>query len=187
MRLPDALADRENMEKRMVVSLAECPARQVPSGVPTTIPAGVFVTLNQALGGNYTVTVNGNMLRVDGTDAAALGLQAEEIVYQQHDDGLVHEEQIQQALRTIYDPEIPINLLDLGLIYGIDLDNRKVNIRMTLTAPTCGMGPVLISDVKYRVAKVPNVESVTVELVFDPPWHRDMMTEEAQLEAGLFF
>ena len=171
----------------MVVSQAECPARQVPSGVPTVIQPGVFVTINQALGGNYTVTVNGNMLRVDGTDAAALGLESEEIVFEQHDDGVVRREQVEQALRTIFDPEIPINLLDLGLVYGIDIDAGNVTIRMTLTAPTCGMGPVLVSDVKYRVAKVPNVEDVQVELVFDPPWHRDMMTEEAQLEAGLFF
>jgi probable FeS assembly SUF system protein SufT len=175
------------VERRMVVAHATCPARMVPSGTPTTIPAGSFVTINQALGGNYTVTLNGNMLRVDGTDAAALGLEAEEIEFEQRSDGLVHEDQIRQALRTIYDPEIPINLLDLGLIYGIDIDNKAVKIRMTLTAPTCGMGPVLISDVKYRVAKVPNVERVEVELVFDPPWSRDMMTEEAQLEAGLFF
>ncbi len=175
------------MERRMVVAHATCPARMVPSGTPTTIPAGSFVTINQALGGNYTVTLNGNMLRVDGTDAAALGLEAEDIEFEQRSDGLVHEDQIRQALRTIYDPEIPINLLDLGLIYGIDIDNKAVKIRMTLTAPTCGMGPVLISDVKYRVAKVPNVERVEVELVFDPPWSRDMMTEEAQLEAGLFF
>ena len=175
------------MERRMVVAHESCPARMVPSGTPTTIPAGSFVTINQALGGNYTVTHNGNMMRVDGTDAAALGLEAEEILYEAHDDGQVREDQIRQALRTIYDPEIPINLLDLGLIYGIDISGRKVKIRMTLTAPTCGMGPVLISDVKYRVAKVPNVENVEVELVFDPPWSRDMMTEEAQLEAGLFF
>lgn len=175
------------MEKRMVVSQAECPARQVPSGVPAIIQPGVFVTVNQALGGNYTVTVNGNMMRVDGTDAAALGLEAEEITFEDKGDGQVHQEQVEQALRTIYDPEIPINLLDLGLIYGIDIEQTRVNIRMTLTAPTCGMGPVLISDVKYRVAKVPNVTAVAVELVFDPPWSRDMMTEEAQLEAGLFF
>lgn len=176
------------MEKRMVVALAACPARLVPSGTHTSIAAGTFVTINQALGGNYTVTVNGNMMRVDGTDAATLGLAAEEIQFEQHDDGIVREEQVRQALRTIYDPEIPINLLDLGLIYGIDIaDDGAVVIHMTLTAPTCGMGPVLISDVKYRVAKVPNVTSVTVDLVFDPPWSREMMTEEAQLEAGLFF
>jgi len=175
------------MERRMVVAQEACPARQVPSGIPTVIPAGTFVTINQALGGNYTVTMNGNMVRVDGTDAAALGLEAEEIVFENHDDGIVREEQIRQALRTIYDPEIPINLLDLGLIYRIKIHATEVVIDMTLTAPTCGMGPVLISDVKYRVAKVPNVTKVSVELVFDPPWHRDMMTEEAQLEAGLFF
>lgn len=175
------------MERRMVVAHSACPARMVPSGTPTIITAGSFVTINQALGGNYTVTLNGNMLRVDGTDAAALGLEAEEIKFEQRSDGLVHEDQIRQALRTIYDPEIPVNLLDLGLIYGIDIDNTAVKIRMTLTAPTCGMGPVLISDVKYRVAKVPNVAQVEVELVFDPPWSREMMTEEAQLEAGLFF
>lgn len=171
----------------MVVAQQACPARQVPSGVPTTIPAGSFVTLNQALGGNYTVTLNGNMLRVDGTDAAALGLEAEEITFEVQPDGKVRKEQIEQALRTIYDPEIPINLLDLGLIYSIDIQESNVVIRMTLTAPTCGMGPVLISDVQYRVAKVPNVEQVEVKLVFDPPWSKDMMTEEAQLEAGLFF
>lgn len=175
------------MEKRMVVAHAACPARLVPSGTPATIPAGTFVTINQALGGNYTVTVNGNMMRVDGTDAEALGLEAEHIEFEAHDDEVVREDQVRQALRTIYDPEIPINLLDLGLIYGIDIDGGRVTIHMTLTAPTCGMGPVLISDVKYRVAKVPNVTSVEVDLVFDPPWSRDMMTEEAQLEAGLFF
>lgn len=175
------------MEKRMVVAQQECPARKVPSGQPTLIPAGTFVTINQALGGNYTLTVNGNMVRVDGTDAAALGLESEEIVFENKGDGLVHEEQIRQALRTIFDPEIPVNLLELGLIYGITIKDKDVIISMTLTAPTCGMGPVLISDVEYRVAKVPNVNSVKVDLVFDPPWHKDMMTEEAQLETGLFF
>ena len=175
------------MEKRMVVAQQDCPARKVPSGQPTVIPAGTFVTINQALGGNYTLTVNGNMVRVDGTDAAALGLESEEIVFKDNGDGLVHEEQIRHALRTIFDPEIPVNLLDLGLIYGIDINDQDVIIHMTLTAPTCGMGPVLISDVEYRVAKVPNVNSVKVELVFDPPWHKDMMTDEALLETGLFF
>jgi probable FeS assembly SUF system protein SufT len=101
----------------------------------------------------------------------------------------VHEEQVWAALRTIYDPEIPVNLVDLGLIYDVAVDQatKTVKIKMTLTAPGCGMGPVLISDIKYRVAKVPNVKEVEVELVFDPPWSREMMSEEAQLETGLFF
>jgi probable FeS assembly SUF system protein SufT len=175
------------VEKRMVVAQQDCPARMVPSGQPTIIPSGSFVTINQALGGNYTLTLNGNMVRVDGTDAAALGLKSEEIQFEDRGDGQVHEDQIRDALRTIFDPEIPVNLLDLGLIYGVDIDGSDVVIRMTLTSPTCGMGPVLVSDVEYRVAKVPNVSSVKVKLVFDPPWHKDMMTEEAQLETGLFF
>jgi len=175
------------VEKRMVVAQQDCPARMVPSGQPTIIPSGSFVTINQALGGNYTLTLNGNMVRVDGTDAAALGLKSEEIQFEDRGDGQVHEDQIREALRTIFDPEIPVNLLDLGLIYGVDIAGTDVIIRMTLTAPTCGMGPVLVSDVEYRVAKVPNVSSVKVQLVFDPPWHKDMMTEEAQLETGLFF
>lgn len=177
------------MERRMVVAERECPARMVPAGTKTTIPAGSFVTLSQALGGNYTVIYQGNMLRVDGTDASALGLQAEELTFPAADGDNIREEDIWAALRTIYDPEIPVNLVDLGLIYGVSINanDKTVQVNMTLTAPACGMGPVLVSDVKYRVAKVPNVHNVNVELVFDPPWSREMMSEEAQLETGLFF
>ncbi len=175
------------MEKRMVVAQAACPGRAVPSGAPVVIPEGSFVTISQALGGSYTVIYEGNMVRIDGTDAGAFGLETLQFNYEDYGDGKVHLEQIEETIRTVYDPEIPINLLDLGLIYKIDINGNKVKIDMTLTAPTCGMGPVMISDVKYRVSKVPNVESVEVELVFDPPWHRDMMSEEAQLESGLYF
>lgn len=177
------------MQKKMVVTLRECPARRVPSGEQTAIPEGQFVTINQALGGNYTVTWMGNMLRIDGTDAEAIGMQPEELTFETDDHVGVLKEQVCQALDTIYDPEIPISLSSLGLIYNIDINQETgvVVIDMTLTAPGCGMGPVLISDVKYRVAKVPNVTEVIVNLVFDPPWSKDMMSEEAQLEAGLFF
>lgn len=176
------------MEQRMVATLEDTPARLVPAGTPVMIPAGSFITITQALGGNYTVVFNGNMMRVDGTDAAHLGLEAETLDYQERTDGKVHLDDIYATLRTVYDPEISINLLDLGLIYKVDIgDNNDVYIEMTLTAPTCGMGPVLIGDVQYRVEKVPNVNQVKVELVFDPPWNYDMMTEEARLEAGLFF
>ena len=173
----------------MVVTQTECPARRVPSGEQTSIPEGQFVTINQALGGNYTVTWMGNMLRIDGTDAGAIGMTPEELTFETDDHEGIYKEQVEQALDTIYDPEIPISLVSLGLIYKVDIqqDSGVVNIDMTLTAPGCGMGPVLISDVKYRVAKVPNVKDVNVNLVFDPPWTKDMMSEEAQLEAGLFF
>ncbi|WP_338292873.1 putative Fe-S cluster assembly protein SufT [Planctobacterium marinum] len=177
------------MQKKMVVTQRECPARRVPSGEQTTIPANQFVTINQALGGNYTVTWMGNMLRIDGTDGDAIGMKPEELSFDSTGHDGILEEQVNQALDTIFDPEIPISLVSLGLIYKVDIEQNSglVTIDMTLTAPGCGMGPVLISDVKYRVAKVPNVTAVNVNLVFDPPWTKDMMSEEAQLEAGLFF
>lgn len=176
-------------ERTLLTTQRDCPGRLVPVGDEVTIPAHTFVTLTQALGGNYTVIYNGNMVRVDGTDADALGLTAQKLEFDTPADGLVHEDQVWDALRTVFDPEVPVNLVDLGLIYSmeIDQDTGRVDIRMTLTAPGCGMGPVLVGDVKYRVAQVPNVREVAVELVFDPPWRRDMMSEEAQLETGMFY
>ncbi len=176
-------------EQRMVSTVRDCPARLVPVGDPVTIPAHTFVTITQSLGGNYTLVYNGNMVRVDGTDADALGLEKQVLEFEDYGDGAIHEDQVWQALETVYDPEIPVNLKSLGLIYKLDIDqaNKLVTIDMTLTAPGCGMGPVLVGDVEYRVAQVPNVEEVKVELVFDPPWHREMMSEEAQLETGMFF
>ena len=173
----------------MVVTERECPARRVPSGEITSIPEGQFVTINQALGGNYTVTWMGNMLRIDGTDADAIGLKAEELQFAEGEHEDILEDQVWTALNSVFDPEIPISIVSLGLVYTvvINQETATVNVAMTLTAPGCGMGPVLVSDVKYRVAKVPNVAHVDVDLVFDPPWSKDMMSEEAQLEAGLFF
>ncbi len=177
------------MERRMVVTLDDCPARRVPDGTPVTIPRDEFVTITQSLGGNYTLTWQGQMVRVDGTDAAALGLTPETLDFTPPDDGRIDEEQVWSALGTVYDPEIPVDLVNLGLIYRLEIDQEagEVRIDMTLTAPGCGMGPVLVGDVEYRVSQVPHVRHVQVELVFDPPWSRDMMSEEAQLETGLFF
>jgi probable FeS assembly SUF system protein SufT len=177
------------IQKKMLTTLHDCPARRVPSGDKTVIPAGQFVTLNQALGGNYTVTWMGNMLRIDGTDAAAIGMEPEELNFASQSNEHISEEQVWTAIDSIYDPEIPISIHSLGLVYKVEIEQqmKEVKVDMTLTAPGCGMGPVLVSDVEYRVGKVPNVESVKVNLVFDPPWSRDMMSEEAQLEAGLFF
>ncbi|QJD58338.1 putative Fe-S cluster assembly protein SufT [Pseudomonas sp. gcc21] len=173
----------------MVVAQADCPARRVPDGTPLIIPKDTFVTITQALGGNYTVTYQGQMVRVDGTDAANLGLEPELLSFPEPQDDQIREEQVWEALGTIYDPEIPVDLVNLGLVYSVKLDQqaKRVDIEMTLTAPGCGMGPVLVGDVEYRVQRVPNVETVKVDLVFDPPWSRDMMSEEAQLETGMFF
>lgn len=177
------------MQQQMVVTRRACPARRVPQGASVTIPEGEFVTIRQSLGGNYTVTWQGNMLRIDGLDADALGCEPAAFDFTDDGSGQINEDQIWAALATIFDPEIPVNLVELGLIYGVDIDQAegRVTVRMTLTAPGCGMGPVLVGDVEYRLARVPNVRQVAVELVFDPPWHRDMMSEEAQLETGLFF
>ncbi|MDO8343155.1 MAG: putative Fe-S cluster assembly protein SufT [Cellvibrio sp.] len=176
-------------ERRMVVAQADCPARRVPDGTPLTIPEGTFVTITQALGGNYTLTYHGQMVRVDGTDAHLLGLESETISFPEPIDDQIVEEQVWQALGTVFDPEIPVDLVNLGLIYSVKVDQvaKQVEIRMTLTAPACGMGPVLVGDVEYRVRKVPNVNTVKVELVFDPPWQRHMMSEEAQLQTGMFY
>lgn len=176
-------------EQRMVATHRECPARLVPVGTRVTIPAGVFVTITQALGGNYTVVHGGNMLRVDGTDADALGLEKFELEFEDRGDNQIHEDQVWQALETVYDPEIPVNLRSLGLIYRVEINQQEhaVYVEMTLTAPGCGMGPVLVGDVEHRLRLVPNVRDVQVKLVFDPPWHRDMMSEEAQLETGMFY
>ncbi len=176
-------------EQRMVTTLRDCPARLVPVGDEVTIPAHQFITITQSLGGNYTVVYQGNMLRIDGTDADALGFEKYQLKFDAPASSDIDEHQVWQALETIYDPEIPVNLRSLGLIYKVAIDqaSSKVQIDMTLTAPACGMGPVLVGDVKYRVHMVPNVEQVDVNLVFDPPWQREMMSEEAQLETGMFF
>jgi probable FeS assembly SUF system protein SufT len=175
------------VERRLVSTLRECPARLVPTGDPITIPKGIFVTLTQSLGGTYTVIVNGNMARIDGTDADALGFEPQRLSFTPRPDGTVDRHQVHEALATVYDPEIPVNIVDLGLVYGCEVgDDGRVQITMTLTAPGCGMGPVLVEDIKARLAQVPHVTGVDVALVFDPPWSRDMMTEEAQLELGLY-
>lgn len=177
-------------QERTVVNVErDCPGRLVPTGDRVTLPAGVFVTIVQSLGGNYTVVHEGNMVRVDGIDADALGREKLELSFEDPGDGRIDENHVWQALETVYDPEIPVNIKSLGLIYTLEIDQDKgsVYIEMTLTAPGCGMGPVLVGDVEQRVSQVPNVREVQVELVFDPPWHRDMMSEEAQLETGMFF
>jgi probable FeS assembly SUF system protein SufT len=175
------------MERRIITTHRECAARLVPTGDPITVPGNTFVTLTQNLGGTFTIIMNGNMARIDGKDADALGFEPLHLDFVPPADGKPDLDQVQQALASVYDPEIPVNVVALGLIYDCELDaDNNVLIKMTLTAPGCGMGPVLIEDIKSRVADVPFVTSVAVELVFDPPWSRDMMSEEAQLELGLF-
>lgn len=178
-----------SQERTLLTTRRDVVGRLVPVGDAVNIPSDAFVTLTQSLGGNYTIVYEGNMVRIDGTDADALGLEGLTLRFDVPADGKVNEQQVWEALRSVYDPEIPVDLVNLGLIYSvaIDQDSGSVAITMTLTAPGCGMGPVLVGDVEHRVALVPHVTDVRVELVFDPPWSREMMSEEAQLETGMFY
>jgi len=174
------------MERRVIPVARSVEARLVPTGTPLVVPEGAFVTLTQTLGGACTIVYNGNMARIEPEDVDALGLEPEILDLPPPADGAVSGAQVWQALRTVHDPEIPVNIVDLGLIYDCTVDDNTVGIDMTLTSPGCGMGPVLVADVERRVGKVPFVLSVNVNLVFDPPWGREMMSDEAQLELGLF-
>lgn len=169
----------------------DCAAVLVPQGEAVTLPAGSVGYITQSLGGSFTVFVEGNLFRISGDDADAIGkprpepLQLEEGAGDEAVEKLVWDQ-----LRTCFDPEIPINVVELGLVYDCDLETvpggRKVNIRMTLTAPGCGMGEVLVEDVRSKVERVPTVIEADVELVFDPPWNQSMMSEAARLETGMF-
>ena len=168
----------------------DCAAVLVPQGEAVTLPAGSVGYITQSLGGSFTVFVEGNLFRISGDDADAIGkprpepLQLEEGAGDEAVEKLVWDQ-----LRTCFDPEIPINVVELGLVYDCDLETvpggRKVNIRMTLTAPGCGMGEVLVEDVRSKVERVPTVVEADVELVCDPPWNRTMMSEAARLETGM--
>ena len=173
----------------------DCDAILIPAGTPIILPAGSVVFITQALGGSYTVNINGNLARIAARDADALGFEVVETEQNRQEparkDGTVDEDMIWDQLRTCYDPEIPINIVDLGLIYNCEImplegGGNRVNITMTLTAPGCGMGEFLAQDVQSKVAAVPNVTEVNVDLTFDPPWDQSMMSEAARLETGLY-
>ncbi len=178
------------MEREVVLTKRECEARLVPSGTEIMIPKDTFVTITQALGGTFTVAVNGNLARVEGKDSDALGKEVKFENFETPADGTVNDNQVWEALRQCYDPEIPVNVVDLGLIYSCKIENNTeqgnlIKIDMTLTAPGCGMGPVIVADIRSKLEQVPNVDVVDVNLVFDPPWNNDMLTDEAKLELGM--
>ena len=169
----------------------DCAAVLVPQGDVVTLPAGSTGYITQALGGSYTVFVEGNLLRIAGRDADAIGKEPPEpleLPAGASDDAV--EQLVWKQLRTCFDPEIPINVVDLGLVYEAAVSRREdgqrqVDVRMTLTAPGCGMGDILVDDVRTKLELIPTVAEADVELVFDPPWNRSMMSEAARLETGL--
>ena len=162
----------------------------IPQGTKVELPEGADAEITQALGGSFTVLVQGHLFRIDGTDADSLGKDVVKGPELSDDAGDAEiEKAVWSQLRTCYDPEIPVDIVELGLVYECKLEaladgNRKAVIQMTLTAPGCGMGDILVGDVKSKVLQVPRVTEADVELTFDPPWTRDMMSEAAQLAVG---
>jgi probable FeS assembly SUF system protein SufT len=170
-------------------------ATQVPSGFRVVLPEGAWVTVQQALGGQFTaMTERGGLVRIEGSDADALGPEYEEEARRAAEaqaalaQGPFETIKVWEALKTVYDPEIPASIVELGLVYLVAAEpvegGHKVIVHMTLTAPGCGIGPVLMDDVRRKVLGVPGVKEADVELVFDPPWDPSMMSEAAKLQLG---
>ena len=166
----------------------EVDATQIPSGIPHKLTAGSKVRLMQALGGSYTIMTDfGYMARIDARDADALGLTPSAATAEAA--GEFSEKLVWDLLKTVYDPEIPVNVVDLGLIYACQItpvaEGNKIDIKMTMTAPGCGMSDVLKADIQRKLSSLPTVKELNVEIVFDPPWHPGRMSEGARLQLGL--
>jgi probable FeS assembly SUF system protein SufT len=183
------------MSSEPKILLRDVEASVVPIGTKVTLQKGETAHITQSLGGSYTVVVNGNMFRIAEKDGDALGMEAKTAapatvapagpVSQE-----LLEKQVWESLKSCFDPEIPVNIVDLGLIYDCHLTpigehNFKADVKMTLTAPGCGMGPVLAQDVQNKLISLEPIDEANVELVWDPPWNQSMMTEAAKLQLGL--
>jgi probable FeS assembly SUF system protein SufT len=170
----------------------DCPAVRIPAGDSVILPAGTPVDITQTLGGSYTVHAEGGLFRIAAKDADALGIEttlpltAESAVVA----GELNDESIWSALRTCFDPEIPVNIVDLGLVYDMHVDHlpngqKLVSVKMTLTAPGCGMGGVIAGDAQQKILALPGVDEAQVEIVWDPPWHHSMISEQGRKVLGL--
>jgi probable FeS assembly SUF system protein SufT len=181
----------QRYENEPFVVQRDVKAVAIPAGVEVNLKLGQVGYITQALGGSFTVYIDGNLFRIAGADAEAIGKSAAkppELPPGASEEDIKNI--IWQQLKTCYDPEIPVNIVDLGLVYECEVrrnvdETREVDIKMTLTAPGCGMGEVLVQDVREKVQIVPTVAKANVELVFDPPWNQTMMSEEARLQTGM--
>ena len=175
----------------LIILSRDCEVISVPYGEKEILKKGTEVQLMQAMGGSYTVYTSHGMFRISGSNGDAIGKEVEPApVIDEDITDHDFEEKVWEQMRTVYDPEIPINIVDLGLIYSCEIqkvekDNFNIKVDMTLTAPGCGMADVLVEDIKERISLLPRIHTVNVELVLDPPWSMEMMSEAARLEAGL--
>ena len=170
----------------------DCHVVMIPSGDELTMPVGSVGYITQSLGGSFTVFVDGNLFRVAGTDADAIGKEPV-MPPRLPEDATIDdvEKLIWSQIKTCYDPEIPVDIVELGLIYSCDLETdeqgqHRVKVMMTLTAPGCGMGDILVEDVRSKIQLIPTISGVDVELTFEPPWNHHMMSDAARLETGMF-
>jgi len=179
-------------ENEPIVVQREVKAVAIPAGVEVNLKLGSVGYITQALGGSFTVYIDGNLFRIAGIDADAIGktaAKAPEVPPGASEEDIKNV--VWQQLKTCYDPEIPINIVDLGLVYECEVKanddlTRVVEVKITLTAPGCGMGDILVDDVRDKISRIPTVREVKVELTFDPPWNQSMMTEAARLQTGMF-
>ena len=173
----------------------DCDAVQIPAGNAVTLPAGTPVDITQTLGGTYTVHTMGGLYRISSKDADALGLRDEPIepssAPQAETAGPEHlERMVWDTLKTCYDPEIPVNIVDLGLIYDMHLEQQAsggyiIGVKMTLTAPGCGMGPAIAHDAQSKILSIDGVDEADVQLVWDPPWNQNMISEAGRMKLGM--
>ena len=172
----------------------DCKAIQIPSGQTTTIPAGTQGVITQSLGGSYTIATYQGLARIAENDLDALGLEKPQAQSTQKSvpttNGEVSEEDVWNQLRQCYDPEIPVNIVDLGLVYDCRLikkegDGTRVEVKMTLTAPGCGMGPAIAHDAQSKILSIDGVDEAEVQLVWDPPWNQNMISEAGRMKLGM--
>ena len=178
------------MQNVTTVTLSrDCDAVQIPAGNTVVLPAGTDVDITQRLGGSFTVHAMGGLFRIGAKDADALGLTREVTPVVPAGEGDLDEKMIWETLRSCYDPEIPVNIVDLGLVYDMGIDEapggKKVFVKMTLTAPGCGMGATIAGDAQQRILCLPGVVDASVEIVWDPPWHQSMITPEGRRILGI--
>lgn len=181
------------MNEEIILS-REVDAIMIPSGDSMTLPAGTTVAVTQTLGGTYTVATQSGLVRISSKDIDALGIDIEEDKERQAKADAMKdaplEDQVWAQLKEVYDPEIPVDIVNLGLVYdcSIDPDGEEgtvVNVKMTLTAPGCGMGPVIAADAQARILTISEVDDAKVELVWEPAWNQDMITEEGKMKLGM--
>jgi probable FeS assembly SUF system protein SufT len=177
--------------QKQVTTTRDIEASEIPAGTKFTIPAGTPLQITQSLGGTYTVMMPmGYLARIDSKDADAIGEEPPPEIDEAATAGKSVEDLSWDQLRTCFDPEIPVNIVDLGLVYGCEVTplpegGNKVDVKFTLTAPGCGMGDVLRDDIRQKLLTVPGVKEADVQVLFDPPWNMSMMSDAAKLQLGL--